>query len=266
MNETNKKIASLIVWVLVAIVILILFFSSIAIVNAGERGVVMNWGAVSQDVKGEGFHWLIPIKQTMKIVDVKNIKIETKTQSYSKDIQTVDVSLALNYNVKPGLAAKIYQEVGTSYQATIIDPAIQESVKAAVALFTAQELIEQRPKVKDAITLELTNRLSNYFVVSQFSITDFSFSNEYEKAVEAKQVAQQKALEQENITKQVEEQAKQTVASATAQAKAIQIQAEAVTQQGGADYVKLQAIQKWSGILPTTMVPGGALPFINLTY
>jgi regulator of protease activity HflC (stomatin/prohibitin superfamily) len=261
----TKSLVKLIIGGIIGIFLLVVIFSSFAIVNAGERGVVLNWGAVSQDVRGEGLHWLIPFKQSMKIVDVKNIKIETKTQSYSKDIQTVDVSLALNYNVKPDLAAKIYQEVGTTYQSTIIDPAIQESVKAAVALFTAQELIEQRPKVKDAITLELTNRLSNYFVVSQFSITDFSFSNEYEKAVEAKQVAQQKALEQENITKQVEEQKKQTILAAQAQAEAIKIQAEAITQQGGADYVKLQAINKWNGILPTQFVPGSAIPFLDLT-
>jgi regulator of protease activity HflC (stomatin/prohibitin superfamily) len=141
---------------------------------------------------------------------------------------------------------------------------VQESVKSATAKFTAQELIEQRPKVKDEVKVELLNRLNTYFVVDEFSILDFSFSDQYEAAIESKQVAQQKAFEQENISKQVEEQAKQRVTNAKAEAEAIRIQAEAVTSQGGADYVKLKAIEKWNGSVPSTMVPGSTVPFLEL--
>lgn len=125
-------------------------------------------------------------------------------------------------------------------------------------------MVEKRPLVKDEIKAELLVRLNQYFVVDEFSIIDFSFSDQYEAAVEAKQVAQQRAFEQENISKQIEEQAKQRVTQAKAEAEAIRIQAEAVTSQGGADYVKLKAIEKWRGEVPTTMVPGATVPFLDL--
>lgn len=230
-----------------------------------HRGVVLHWGAVQDGILNEGIHWVTPVADDVEKINVQTQKIETETLSYSKDVQTVTVKLALNYHVKPELVGKMWQEVGKDFQSRLIDPATQESVKSAVAKFTAQELIEQRPKVKDEIKTELLMRMNTYFVVDEFSITDFSFSDQYEAAVEAKQVAQQKALEQENITKQIEEQAKQRVTSATAEAEAIKIQAEAITKQGGRDYVQLKAIEKWNGLLPNQMIPGGTVPFLDLS-
>lgn len=184
--------------------------------------------------------------------------------AYSKDIQTVESTIALNYHVKPEAVNKLYQEVGKGYQSRIIDPAIQESVKSATAKFTAQELIEQRPKVKEEIKVELLARLEKYFIVDEFSIINFSFSNEYENAIEEKQVAQQSALKAKNDLERIKTEAEQRVAEAEAEAKAIQIQAEAITQQGGKEYVNLKAIEKWNGILPQTMLPNSGVPFIDI--
>lgn len=259
-----KKIPYLIGGIMVAI-ILFSIINPFVVIPAGERGVVLNWGAVSGDIMEEGMHIIIPIYQKVVKLDVKTLKIETKTLAYSKDIQTVNASLALNYNIKPQSVNKLWQEVGRDYQATLIDPAIQESVKAGVANFTAQELIEQRPKVKESVKEELLKRLSVYFNVVEFSITDFSFSDEYEKAVESKQVSQQQALKAKNDLDRVKLEAEQRVAQAEAEAKAIQIQAQAITQQGGREYVNLKAVEKWDGQLPTQMVPDATLPFINLT-
>ena len=239
--------------------------SPMTIVGAGERGVVTRWGALQDRTLTPGIHWVAPIADSVTKIDVQTQKLDTETLAYSKDIQTVTVKLALNYHVKPEVVGRMYQDVGKDFQSRLIDPTIQESVKSATAKFTAQELIEQRPRVKDEIKNELFTRTNNYFVVDEFSITDFSFSDQYEAAVEAKQVAQQKAFEQENVTKQVEEKAKQRVAEATAEAQAIKIQAEAVTQQGGADYVQLKAIERWNGQLPAQMIPGSTVPFVNLT-
>ncbi|MDD4901910.1 MAG: prohibitin family protein [Patescibacteria group bacterium] len=249
------------------IIIAIIIFSALnpfVIIPAGERGVVLNWGAVSGEIMEEGLHFRIPIYQQVIKLDVKTLKIETKTLAYSKDIQTVNATLALNYNIKPQSVNKLWQEVGKDYQARLIDPAIQESVKAGVANFTAQELIEARPKVKESIKEELLKRLSVYFNVVEFSITDFSFSDEYEKAVESKQVSQQQALKARNDLERVKLEAEQRLAQAEAEAKAIQIQAQAITQQGGREYVNLKAVEKWDGKLPTQMIPDATLPFINL--
>lgn len=248
----------------VVIAVIIAIINPIVIVGAGQRGVVMNWGAVSDQVLSEGIHFRMPIVQKVKKIDVQTVKMETKTLAYSKDIQTVETQLALNYHVKVDTVNKLWQEVGSDYQSRIIDPAIQESVKAATAKFTAQELIEQRAKVKDEIKVELSNRLSKYFVMDEFSIIDFAFSDEYEKAVEQKQVAQQDALKAQNVLEKVKLEADQRVAQARGEAEAIKIQAQAITQQGGKDYVQLKAIEKWNGQLPNQFIPGSAIPFVNL--
>lgn len=262
-EQNTQKIIGVFVIGIIALIFLITI-NPMVIVGAGERGVVLKWGAVQDKVLNPGIAWVMPIRDNVEKLDVQTQKMEVNVLAYSKDIQTVETKLALNYHLKPELVNNIWKEVGKDFQSRLIDPAVQESVKSATAKFTAQELIEQRAKVKDEINGELFNRLNNYFVIDEFSILDFSFSDQYEAAVESKQVAQQKAFEQENITKQVEEQAKQRVTTATAEAQAIKIQAEAVTQQGGADYVKLKAIEKWNGTVPQSMIPGSAVPFIDL--
>jgi len=259
-----KKFKLLVVAVAVFIFLTLLW--PIIIVRAGERGVVLNWGAVQGNIMGEGLHFIIPIMQSVKKLDVKTEKKEVAVKSYSKDIQTVDAAVALNYHLDPSAVNKLWQEIGADYESRIIDPSIQESVKAATALFTAQELIELRPKVKDEIKTQLFNRLSGrHIVVDDFSIVNFDFSAEYEKAVEAKQVSQQGALKAENDLKRIKTEAEQRVAQATAEATAIKIQAEAITQQGGKEYVSLKAVEKWNGVLPTQMIPNATLPFIDLT-
>lgn len=263
----EKNETKIVLWIVGFVVLLISFFflNPFVLVNTGNRGVVMNFGAVQEEILGEGIHWRTPIVQKIKEIDVQTQKLEVKTLAYSKDIQTVESQIILNYSVKPEIVNKLYQEVGKDYEMRLIDPAIQEGVKSATAKFTAQQLIEERGKVKDEIKAELFERLNTYFIISDFSITDFSFSDEYEKAVEAKQVAQQSALKAENDLARIKTEAEQRVAQAMAEAEAIKIQAQAITQQGGRDYVNLKAVEKWNGVLPNQMIPNATMPFINLT-
>lgn len=249
-----------------ALLIFVSIFWPFTQVDAGHSGVVLNWGAASGTVWQPGLHFRVPIMQKVAIIDTRTVKHEVQALAYSKDIQTVDAKVALNYHVDSQSVNWIYQNIGRDYEVRVIDPSIQESVKAATAKFTAQELIEQRPKVKDEIKVQLLDRLSaKHLVVDDFSIVNFDFSDEYEKAVEQKQVAQQDALKAENTLKQVQIEAEQRVAQARAEAEAIKIQAQAITQQGGQSYVDLQAIQKWDGKLPAQMIPNSTLPFINVT-
>jgi len=263
--ESEKKVVIGIVG-FVVIFALFLILNPFVLINAGHRGVILNWGAVSDKILGEGLHFRIPIQQSIKELDIQTQKLEIGALAYSRDIQTVTSKIALNYHIQPEKVNLLWQEVGSQYQNRLIDPAIQESVKSATAKFTAQELIEERPKVKDEIKAELVKRLSSYFLVDEFSIMDFEFSEEYEKAVESKQVAQQNALKAENDLNRIKTEAEQRIAQAKGEAEAIKIQAQAITQQGGADYVKLQAIAKWNGALPTNFVPGSALPFLNISF
>jgi len=266
-EEFNRWILSKakLILTIVAVVLLITVFNPFVTVGSGERGIIKTWGAVSDNVLGEGLHTITPISQSVQIIDIRTTKHEVKAQAYSKDLQTVDMTIALNYHPKAETVNKLFQEIGMDYETRIIDPAIQEAAKATVAQFTAQELVEQRAKVKDETKNQLTQRLNNKFlVIDDFSIVNFDFSDIYEKAIEQKQVAQQDALKAENKLKQVQFEAEQIVATAKANAEAIRISSEAITQQGGKDYVQLQAIQKWDGKLPSSMIPNAVVPFIDL--
>lgn len=256
------KIAS--IFVLVAI--FVFWLSPFVIIGAGFRGVVLKFGAVEGKILGEGLQFRIPLMEEVVKIDVRTQKIEQQAMAYSKDIQQVDATIALNYRLNPDAVNRLYQEIGTDYTSRVVDPAIQESVKAAIAKFTAQELVELRPKVKEEIKTQLLDRLSNrHITVEDFSIVNFDFSDSYEKAVEEKQVAQQLALKAENELKRIQVEAEQRVTQAKAEAEAIRIQAQAITQQGGRDYVQMKAIEKWDGKLPSQMIHGATVPFIDLS-
>lgn len=261
----SLKIGKIIGHCLIVSFLLIFFFGSFKIISAGHRGVKLTFGKVTKQSLGEGIHFKIPLAQRIIELDVRTVKYEADALAYSKDIQTVNAKLALNYHLTPNNAYKLYQDIGTDYESRIINPAMQESLKAVSAKFTAQELIEKRAVVKEEVKNQLTERLSaKNIMVDELSIVNFDFSDEFEKSVEAKQVAQQQALKAENDLKRIKTEAEQRVAQAEAEARAIKIQAEAITQQGGQDYVNLKAVEKWDGKLPTQMIPNATLPFINL--
>ena len=264
MNE--EKINGIIAIVIILIIVTVFgALSAFKKVGAGERGIYLNWGAVQEGVLDEGLHFRIPIYQQIKVLDVKTVKHEVESEAASSDVQIVKTTVALNYHLDPDNVGKLWQEIGSDYQSRIIDPAIQESVKAATARFTAQDLIAKRPELKSAIKEELSTKFDGkYIIVDDFSIVNFEFSKVYDAAIEQKQVAEQNALKAENDLKKVEFEAAQRVAQAKAEAEAIRIQAEAITQQGGKDYVNLKAIEAWNGELPKQMIPGSTVPFINL--
>lgn len=241
----------------------ILTLNPFVMIGPGERGVVVQVGAVQDEILGEGLHFRIPLIQKIVTVDVKTQKMQVEAPSYSRDLQNVDTIIALNYHVDPTRVNKLWQEIGREFEQRIIHPAIQESVKAATAQFTAAELVEKRPLVKDEIKNILHERLGTRFLsVDEFSIVDFKFSEVYEKAIEEKQVAQQQALKAENDLKRIQVEAEQRVTQAKGEAEAIRTQAEALKQ--STQLIDLEAVKKWDGHLPQYMMGSGAVPFINL--
>lgn len=244
-NTTQKRVLKKILTGFV-ILILFLFFNPFGIIGAGERGVRLRFGAVIDQAIDEGLYLRIPIADTIKIMDVKIQKDEVSASAASKDLQEVRSTVALNYHINPDMVTNIYQTVGMEYNMRIIAPAIQESVKAATAEFTAEELITRRSEVRERISTLLTEKIEKRgFIVDEFNLIDLDFSHAFNKAIEAKVTAEQNALKAENDLKRVEFEAKQKVTQATADAEAIRIQAQAITQQGGKDYVNLQWIEAW---------------------
>lgn len=261
-----SKYAISVVFGLIIIAFLVLILNPFVIITAGERGIVLNWGAVSDKVLDEGLNVIMPVMQKVVKIDVKIQKEETLATAASKDLQTVSTTLALNYHIDAKNVNALWQKIGKDYKMRIIDPAIQEAMKAITAKYTAEELITKRQLVKDEVKQILNARLLKEFIlVDELSIVNFEFSPSFNQAIEAKVTAEQSALAAKNKLSQVKFEAEQRVATAQAEATAIKIQVEAITQQGGENYVNLKAIEKWDGHLPTQMIPNGALPFLKLT-
>ena len=260
---STKSVIVLICGFVVLVILVIL--NPFVIIPAGHRGVVMNWGAVSQEIFNEGLHWRTPIVQSVATIDIQIQKEEVKVGAASKDLQELSTIVALNYHLDPTKVNELYQGIGLKYNERIIDPAVQEAVKAATAKYTAEEAITKRSEVKEAIKNLLTSRLAKeYIVVDEVSIKDFDFSKSFNDAIEAKVTAEQEALQAKNVLEKVKFQAEQRIAQATAEAEAIKIQAESISKQGGQSYVNLKAIEKWDGKLPVQMIPNATVPFLDL--
>jgi len=260
-----KKIFAGVVAVVALIAFLIL--NPIIIIRAGYRGVILDWGAVSNRVLDEGIHWVIPIKQSVQKVDVSIQKVSKDVSAASKDLQTVHAKIALNYRPDPLKVNSVYQNFRHEYADRVVAPTIEEYTKKTTAHYTAEELITKRELVKSDLKKSITEALatSGLAAIDVF-MTDFDFSKDFNQSIEAKVRAEQMALQEKNNLEAIKFKAQQIVATAEANAKAIKISAEAINSTGGRDYVQLQAITKWDGKLPVQMVPGGAVPFLNLTY
>lgn len=248
---------------IIALVVLIIATSTIVTVGPGERGVLVRLGAVQQNILSEGIHLKLPIDNIV-IINVKTQKDEVNVASASKDLQTVQTTIALNYNLDPNAVNRLWREVGRDYNSTIISPAIQEAIKATTAKYTAEQLITQRSEVRDEAKILLVDRLTESHIhVTNLSIVDFSFSDAFDDAIEAKVTAEQNALAAKNKLEQIKFEAEQRIEQARGEAEAIRIQAEAIQAQGGKEYVQLKAIEKWDGKMPQ-YTGGDAVPFINI--
>lgn len=251
---------------LVVILIIFFFFNPFVIIGAGERGVVLTFGAVAQRVLDEGLHVRIPIVQRVVRMDVRVQKSQTDAAAASKDLQETHSTIALNYHILPEKANWVYQRIGTAYKERIIDPAVQEVVKAVTARYTAVTLITQRETVRHEIRELLKQRLISYnILVDDFSIINFEFSKQFTQAIEAKQTAEQLAMKAQRDLERIKIEAEQKITQAKAEAEALRLQKENVTPQLvrlRQIEASLRAIEKWDGHLPR--VTSGAVPFIDV--
>src|SRR5512133_1799688 len=256
------------------IIIIIIMSESVVIVQAGHRGVVLYVGAVENRVLGEGLHFIVPFAEQVIQLEVRTLKFQADASAASNDLQEVATVIALNYHIDPSKANLIYQQLGADYADRIRAPTIQESVKASVAKFNAEQLITQRETAKAVIAQAIRNTLSAQdIVVEKIFITDFKFSDAFSSQVEDKVVAFQKYLTELNNLRGIQVVANQTVVQAQAQAKANIAKASGesqaikiITSQLRQDpqYLQWQAINRWNGQLPFSLGGQGAVPFFQL--
>jgi regulator of protease activity HflC (stomatin/prohibitin superfamily) len=253
----GKYIAAL----LMLVILIILALNFIVIVGPGQRGILLEFGRVTGEVFGEGLHFITPIVNSVPIMDVRTQKFETDSTAASKDLQDTHTKVALNYHLDPEKVYGIYQTLGPDYADRYIAPAILEVVKASTAKFNAEELITQRPVVKDTIEEGLKNRLNpRSIVVETVSITDFQFSKQFTEAIESKVTAQQLALKAQNDLERIKIEAQQAIEKAKGEAEAIRI--INIQLETSPKYIEFLATQKWDGKLP--IATGTSTPFIQI--
>lgn len=270
-SKTTKKAVTGIIAVIIAAVAVA---SSVAIVPAGHTGVVLTLGKVSDNAYQEGFHLKAPFIQSVEMMSNKIQVYNAEATAVSRDLQSVSSTIAVNYRIGYDHSAQVYQNIGRDYQSIILMPAVQESMKSVTARYTAEELITERAVVGEEIKNTLQDKVSEYgIIIEKFNIVNFDFSNEFNQAIEAKQVAEQNLIK----TKTEQEQAI-VIANAEAQKKKIAAEASAAATLTEANaqaeannllnssltelVIKYEQLQKWNGELPKVM--SDSTPLIDI--
>jgi regulator of protease activity HflC (stomatin/prohibitin superfamily) len=248
--------------ILIAVILIsVLLWSSVVTVGPGSRGVLMTFGEVNQSVLMPGLHFKIPFAQTVKQMNVQIQKSQTKETAASRDLQNVSTEVAVNWSNNTRDAAWVYANLGDEQElaAKVITPVVSNTVKAVAAHYDAEQLVEKRDEVRATVQKQIAAALAQYKVMVQgVNITNFQFSPDYAKAIENKQVAQQRAQQASYDLARIKVQAQQEIAQAEGQAQSQKLLQSTLTSK----IIQLKAVEKWDGVLPK-VTGNGAIPFIG---
>jgi len=256
---------------IVVLVIIVILWGTFVIVPAGHRGVVLWWGSVENRIMGEGLNFKVPIAERVLKVDVRVQPHPFKEiDAASKEYQMVKLTGMMNFHINPAYVNDLYQKVGLDFANKVIDPAFNDFVKEVVPIYQITEILPKREEIRKRAMGKLGDNLARYhIIVDDIYFANIRFSPEYEKAVEAKQVAQQQVETQRQVLAQREIEAQQKVATAKGEAESIQVVAQgqarandALSRSISPILVQYKSVEKWNGILP--QVSGNAVPFIDL--
>jgi prohibitin 2 len=248
--------------------LIFIFWLSFTTVDAGYRGVVLRFGALTGRTLQPGPHLIIPVFETVKPISVQVNVEKLESQAASHDLQVVHTEVTLAYYQDPCCVTNIWSELNDDALNRVVIPAVQEAIKAQTAQFDAEQLVAQRAVVRNGIEQYVHDRLAPHHIdVDAVSITNFNFSEEYNRAIEAKVTAQQNALKAENDLNRIKIEAEQKVTQAQAEAKALEVQKQQITP----ELIELRTIEmmqsRWDGRLPDVYMAGNgssALPMIDV--
>lgn len=256
---------------IILLIIFIFLWSSFALVPAGHRGVVLWWGSVEKRIMGEGLNFKVPMAERVIKVDVRVQPHPFKEiDAASKEYQMVKLTGMMNFHINPAYVNDLYQKVGLDFANKVIDPAFNDFVKEVVPIYPITEILPKREEIRKRAMAKLGDNLARYhIIVDDIYFANIRFSPEYEKAIEAKQVAQQQVETQRQVLFQREIEAQQKVATAKGEAESILVVAqgqakanEALSRSISPILVQYKSIEKWNGILP--QVSGGGIPLIDI--
>ena len=222
------------------------------VVHAGERGVLLRWGAVQERILEEGIHPLLPVRDDVAAISVRVQALEMRAEASSRDLQDVTTDLAVNWHARPDRVNRIYQQLGDlqAVAGSVIEPAIEEVIKAVAAAYTAEEIVTRRGELKAEVDRQLSERLVPYNLeLDDVSLVHVRFSERFRDAVEAKQVAEQEAKRAEYEAVKAQRLAEARVFQARGEAQAQQLLQTGLT----AEVLQRQAIEKWNGHLPLVL-------------
>lgn len=270
---TASGIAKLIVGGIVVLGTIILVSCSMNTVDTGHRGVKVRFGEVMGDGLTEGLYFVNPFTTHIENIDTRIQKWAGNTQAYTKDVQQATLQFVLNYRLDPSTAHTVYQSVGKDWAQKLVGQVVFEEMKREVGQHEAVDLVSQRDAAARKIEANIARLLKGRnVIVTGFQLTNIDYTPEFEHSVEAKVIAQQKAIEEQNRTVQIREQAAQkvetakgnaeaTILNAKAEAESISIRARALEQ--NAKLVEWEAVQKWNGTLPQYVL-GDTVPFVQV--
>jgi regulator of protease activity HflC (stomatin/prohibitin superfamily) len=246
----------------VAGLIVMLGYLSIVIIEGGNRGVLVRLGSINETVLGEGIHMVTPFVSQVHKMSIRIQKADIRGIAGTKDLQQVALDVVVNYYIDPAAVVKIYREVGdeAAIIARILTPASQEMVKAACAEKTAEELLILRTNLRESILKTLTDRLKvRGIIVTDVSIANLDFSDEFDRAIEQKQIAQQQAQQAKFLAERAENEAAAEIAKAKGQAEAQRLLIQTLTPA----VLQKMAVEKWDGKMPQVVSDAKALPFLQ---
>ncbi len=263
MKYQNSQNWQLLVGVILAAALILLSLSSFVIINPGQAGVMSILGKARDGVLLEGIHLKPPLISTVDIYDLTVQKFEVPAQSSTKDLQDLSASFAINFRLDPTEVVEIRRKQGTlqNIVSKIIAPQTQESFKIAAANRTVEEAITKRTELKQDFDMALSQRLDKYgIIVLDTSVVDLKFSPEFSKAVEEKQIAEQRAQRAVYIAREAEQEAQAEINRARGKAEAQRLLAETLKAQGGQLVLQKEAIAAWrhgGAQMPKVLVMGG---------
>lgn len=230
-------------------------FNPVFIINPGERGVMVTLGSLSDQVAREGLNFKIPMMQTVHVVSIKQQTTEGQASSFSSDLQSMQISFKVIYQVPEGSVLNIFKNYQGDVYTQFVEPRIQEALKTVSAKYTAENFVKKREAVKTEVLEELKQTLKNVVLVHDLPLTNVDLSDELERAIEQKQVKEQEALAKKYELDKAQKDAQITIVKAEAEAESMRITGEAL--RATPQLASLKAIEKWNGVGPVVSGGGG---------
>lgn len=264
-GKMEKDLLGKLMLPVIAVAVAVVLMSSFFIVPPGEVAIKTRLGSIV-DSYSEGLNFKIPMLESVTRFSIQIQRADIKTQAFSKDLQTMNAHLVVNHRIQKETVVSVFRNLGPSYVSNIVDPAVQEVFKAIAARYSAEKIISERNQLVEEINKAVKERLSkNEIIVTDISVTDLDFTDQFLKAVEDKQVAEQQAQMSEKLVEKAKKDAEQAIAKSRGEAEALRMQREQVTpaliELRKVD-AQLKAIEKWNGVMPGYV--GGGMPFLSL--